>query len=1155
MNSKKTIFRLGKILPSVLKGCFLAWVLTMAASPVASAADASYVNNGVVNYPLNTVNPPVIDATNFVNNSSFIINFTTLFLYVPPFYETSDTLNYTNNALIMGNFGFRFDHQNATNGERSPSSVFYNNGVVSVGSTNNTGDPYAGLLFISTSGLLFGGFSLLPECLVSATNIINHGLMEVGVDGLVQLNGSRVDLTSGTVNMENSAGSESVTGTFDIGANTNYWNPGIDIGPTSAFSSILNIPPFQLVLTNSTAYIDQQVTGSNNVIRAVFIQDTSAANVSYNIYYGTSGIGFGSGSVTIQWTGYYQDPATGNYATNYLYLNNDYVQSVATNLAASVLTGIPFNYTFTQSPTQLLFGASAPAGFSSVLPDAAVTNRYSYMDATLVATTVSTNSVGDRSVTNLPGRVEISADKELDLTFAKITGMNYLSLLCTNQFDGSSGADIQVSYSDINLGVTNGFMVVSNLISPSTPNWSGTVQAWSTRWTAFDATTGMTNDYRVLIIGSQLLPLQPSIVQNLVLHGTNSTIISDTMNVLGTLAIDSRNLTLTTNEVGSGASSLDGELNVGNPNMFWNTTLPNLQNLTNNGAIRLQNAAQFWGASNVFNITAPIASVASTGVLSEVSGRTNVTAGSKVLVGGSVYSFWTKITNSTVGQVKIATTFDGTMSNLIAAINHAAGEGTNYTSNTVANAQASAGLLQAHSVVIKATINGTVGNIIQLASTSANLVSSGAYLTGGIDYVAGTTNLVGTTVTPYFNFINNGLLSDQGSSVLANNFVGSGMISNGVGSFSVISQTAALTNGGVLAGGDISVVATDSLIVSNVHLVAGRSLTLIATNSLSDTGVTNGNIWTVQSLTGTGGNGLNFPVKPAMGDLLGTTITNYCAGPNKVVANVWSGMDHGPSPAGFTNNLALGRLILDAGGANSRFTFSGTATAPGVTNALYVDYLEFRDYATNGNSTNNYQFPWLTINSNIVIYFAQAIINGSSAAENIDYASRVQGANHGRLRWIPTYTGYYSSTNIVYPAGVTNTFNAALAGSTFIDSDGDGIANAYDNTPFFTSGLVNFMATVTNLPPLSVKIQWTTVANATNYVYYRTNLAVGTWLPFTNYNNYYFGNNISMTNALHNNVFVSPQPNSSPATNVWLFEPVTTVPHYYRILVQPVLMN
>ena len=102
----------------------------------------------------------------------------------------------------------------------------------------------------------------------------------------------------------------------------------------------------------------------------------------------------------------------------------------------------------------------------------------------------------------------------------------------------------------------------------------------------------------------------------------------------------------------------------------------------------------------------------------------------------------------------------------------------------------------------------------------------------------------------------------------------------------------------------------------------------------------------------------------------------------------------------------------------------------------------------------------------------------------------------GRLRWVPTYAGYYSSTNIV-SGGVTNTVNAALAQSPDIDSNGNGVANAYDQAPFFTSQQVNFGLTVTNQTPRRALLTWDTVPFATNYVYYATNLVGGNWMLYS----------------------------------------------------------
>ena len=260
-------------------------------------------------------------------------------------------------------------------------------------------------------------------------------------------------------------------------------------------------------------------------------------------------------------------------------------------------------------------------------------------------------------------------------------------------------------------------------------------------------------------------------------------------------------------------------------------------------------------------------------------------------------------------------------------------------------------------------------------------------------------------------------------------------------------------------------------------------------------------------------------VKPASGDLRGTTINVFAPPPNKTVANIWAGEDRLVSNSGFTNNAAVGKLILDPL-ASSKFSFSGL---PGMSNAIYVDYLELRDYATNRDVNGN--FPALNIADNIVIYYAQAIVNGASIAEKMD------GKNSRHLRWVSSYAGKFSSKNIVID-GKTNAVNAALAQSTIIDSDGDGTPNASDTTPFFSPGQMNLTVTLTNVPPLTAKVTWQTVPNATNFVEFKTNLFSTGWIPLTN--------------------FISPNPYPGPATNVTVLDPLNLGgTRFYRVLVNP----
>src|SRR6266568_3398188 len=106
----------------------------------------------------------------------------------------------------------------------------------------------------------------------------------------------------------------------------------------------------------------------------------------------------------------------------------------------------------------------------------------------------------------------------------------------------------------------------------------------------------------------------------------------------------------------------------------------------------------------------------------------------------------------------------------------------------------------------------------------------------------------------------------------------------------------------------------------------------------------------------------------------------------------------------------------------------------------------------------------LEIDDNMTIYFADATINGVSAAEHIN------GANHGHLVWVPSYAGNFSSTTLSWTNTTGQvyyyTMNSALRNSCAIDSDGDGQVNCVDPTPIgdppaglltraFSPGLVN----------------------------------------------------------------------------------------------------
>ena len=1182
-----------QLLP-VLLGVFLA--------QTALATDPIYQNGDNLQYLVPSSPPPTIDAAAFYNYGTFEVGFQA-YTPTPELFETHNTVNYTNTGYLVANSpnytngafiylgqasfgsGFNFDTLTTNQIPRKMAGTFYNPGFIRCDSVQDGNNIYT---INFGAGLVFHFYLVtsLGQCKVSATNVINSGSIDVGTGGLIQLGGKTVDLTGGQLTVEALLNSLNLLGivnffnTFStvafnsigtVGVNTNdLWNPFVSLTAASAISSFSPYP-YILSLSNSTSYFDDEIdpfTGVS-VHRAVFIVNNSPdASVSASVYFDPLNTysQFGSfypGCVNVCWTGTQTDPASGNPVNSYLYLTDDYIWGATTN--AFVIGGVPDNFVYSTSPTQVLFGP-ATTSFVNEFPNVYITNTYAYMNGTLVPSTLTTNaSIVNPSgnITNLPGAIKISAANDLNLADTTIAGPNYLLLNSTNQFDGSPGAAIATPYADIYLGVTNGWMTASNLLTAGIPNWSGNIQAWSTRWTMVDTNTGITNDFRVLLVFSQLEPTTAPWIQNLYLHGTNSLVVSDHLNVYSTFYSDARNVTLNTNQIGNGATSLDGEINWYNNIPFNANTasgtqmLPYVSELTNNGAITALGSANFGRSLLVTAPTVPLATA--TGTLAEISGKTNILNRDLVTLGTNQYTFVNTLTNKSANQVKLAATFDGSLNNLIAAINHAAGSGTAYSTNTSANPLVTAGALASHAFTVSARTAGAAGNLIAAlftpATTATNLTWSGfGTLAGGADFYPGSTN-GGFSID---TIINNGLLAGMGGVTLwTTNFFDDGTVSNGTGSFFLQSRTSVITNGIIIAGGDVVLAATNCLVVGGQQIQAGRKLTLWTTN-FTDTGVTNGNIWTVGSAGISGSpnlavndSGFNFPVKPALGDLLGTTVTNI-APSSKFIFNFWAGTNYGVSAQGYTNNLALGQLILDAKGPSSLFYFNGV----GTNNALYVDKLVLQDYA---NDNNGFNFAWLKIATNMTIYYAQAIDTyGADVSEAIDSQSKL-GKNGGRLRWVYSYAGYFSSTNIVYPDGSTNTFNGPLASSTDIDSDSDGTPNYLDPTPFFVPSEVHFNLTTTNLPPLSARLRWTTIPNATNFVLYATNLLATNWLAYTNFKNYYYGNNVAVTNAAHVNSFISPQvyinnpllPDNSQQTNVWVYDTITNVPHYYRVVVVP----
>lgn len=124
------------------------------------------------------------------------------------------------------------------------------------------------------------------------------------------------------------------------------------------------------------------------------------------------------------------------------------------------------------------------------------------------------------------------------------------------------------------------------------------------------------------------------------------------------------------------------------------------------------------------------------------SDNTNVANTETVTIGSKVYTFKTALT-PTEGEVLIGADADGSLLNLIRAINHSGTPNTDYKV-AAANTQVTAATsVTAHAFVVTAITPGTGGNAIATTETSAHLSWGGAVLaTGGTAISAATARVI-----------------------------------------------------------------------------------------------------------------------------------------------------------------------------------------------------------------------------------------------------------------------------------------------------------------------------------------------------------------------------------------------------------------------------
>jgi hypothetical protein len=611
-----------------------------------------------------------IDATNVVNTGVMGLGISG---FSAGQFDFSDVLTYTNRGVMYCDNGFLFNNSPATTGSIQPSVNFFN---------QNPGQIYGGALVLQTGANLIGlGAGSAPQIIISATNITSSGVLQVGQAGRISATGDALNLSHGAMIVEgfDQASSGAITGGVDLGPGEfiQYWGGGLQSNnffygnlavPGTASSAINSRVTFNdhttgtasfsisgLTVANAIA-MTNSLNASNFTTQVIIFADT-VGEVNMNAFFlppGTTPISTNNFSTAVVKWGVSVTNIFGQVLSNTLYLTDD-LGSLTTNgtfvtnnttlhgLTEQVPTNymmttafnernfLPGNTTYSQTLFTNGFGTNGTGSGE-------ISNVYSAFSVNLAPVTAEPDPlVAGSTFSNVPARIEITANKSLDLTGSIVNAGNYLNLSSTNHYAGSQGAQVTFPFADITLGSTNGQMTISNLVPAYLTRFNGPIQAWSGAWTNLTSATNIvsngtnapttntftvTNAFMVTMVVSSLDPFSLPTVENLSLRSTN-VVISDAITVESSLLINAQNLTITSNAAGN--LTPVGQL-IFDPLLaydFYSAFVPTMQNFTNYGLFETENAAFLQFRQNPNNPTAgdgPWQSVVNRGELFTVGG-------------------------------------------------------------------------------------------------------------------------------------------------------------------------------------------------------------------------------------------------------------------------------------------------------------------------------------------------------------------------------------------------------------------------------------------------------------------------------------------------------------------------------------------------------
>jgi len=284
--------------------------------------------------------------------------------------------------------------------------------------------------------------------------------------------------------------------------------------------------------------------------------------------------------------------------------------------------------------------------------------------------------------------------------------------------------------------------------------------------------------------------------------------------------------------------------------------------------------------------------------------------------------------------------------------------------------------------------------------------------------------IMGSAETPYEIFMNTGTNATQNLTIYAKNFNNAGgMFVDG--SFDLNSKYINTSDSALNVSENVRI-SGDYFKLRNSTNMVGGMLNMNVSNLMVDGGNNTTNWFYV-------GNGISSEAESNSGKLLNSQFF-LNADSYKSVPVLWnSSKDKGPVYEGYVDNRAIGLLSL----TNSYLGVFEIASTSESKKAIYVDKLVLEGLTENALLTN--KLDQLNIKDGMTLYFA---------ASNLP-EEKLDGMRDGRLRWVKDFAGQYSSMPL-YLSGSEETVmvNRAHRRSKIFDTDGDGVANGFDPTPF-----------------------------------------------------------------------------------------------------------